>query len=183
MLSDSSKSWRRLNIPFWKPVMKGRHIAQMVRLEPRVQRLRFFDAAGLGASPGLGPFAAWLPRSFGPLFPFKKRKPSMRKESCCPHSPVLRCRRMWGLKTLPLHAFLFLWLYGTVRLRVFCVLFAVEAKDRDAERLMEEKDLDLEEMKKRLKDQERERQSELLKLQMEVKQSFFSSYKRWSKVQ
>lgn len=45
----------------------------------------------------------------------------------------------------------------------------VEAKDTEVKKLLEEKDLDLEEMKKRLKEQERERQSELLKLQMEVK--------------
>lgn len=44
----------------------------------------------------------------------------------------------------------------------------VEAKDAEVKNLLEKKDLDLEEMKKRLKDQERERQSELLKLQMEV---------------
>lgn len=44
----------------------------------------------------------------------------------------------------------------------------VEAKDAEVKNQLEKKDLDLEEMKKRLKDQERERQSELLKLQMEV---------------
>lgn len=44
----------------------------------------------------------------------------------------------------------------------------MEAKDAEVKNLLEKKDLDLEEMKKRLKDQERERQSELLKLQMEV---------------
>lgn len=44
----------------------------------------------------------------------------------------------------------------------------MEAKDAEVKRLLEKKDLDLEEMKKRLKDQERERQSELLNLQMEV---------------
>lgn len=44
----------------------------------------------------------------------------------------------------------------------------VEAKDAEDKKLLEEKDLELEEMKKRLKDQERERQSELLRLQMEV---------------
>ncbi|XP_047200344.1 coiled-coil domain-containing protein 152 [Hippoglossus stenolepis] len=43
----------------------------------------------------------------------------------------------------------------------------VEAKDAEVKKLLEKKDLYLEEMKKRLKDQERERQSELLKLQME----------------
>ncbi|XP_023132219.1 coiled-coil domain-containing protein 152 [Amphiprion ocellaris] len=43
----------------------------------------------------------------------------------------------------------------------------LEAKDAEIKRLLEQKDLDLEEMKKKLKDQERERQSELLKLQME----------------
>lgn len=35
---------------------------------------------------------------------------------------------------------------------------------------LEMKDMDLEEMKQRLKDQEKERQSELLKLQLEVSQ-------------
>lgn len=45
----------------------------------------------------------------------------------------------------------------------------MEAKDAEVRRLLEEKHLDLEEMKKRLKEQERERQSELLKLQMEVR--------------
>ncbi|MEQ2194733.1 hypothetical protein XENOCAPTIV_002157 [Xenoophorus captivus] len=43
----------------------------------------------------------------------------------------------------------------------------METKDAEVKRLLEEKDLDLDEIKKRLKDQERERQSELLKLQME----------------
>ncbi|KAF0031236.1 hypothetical protein F2P81_015791 [Scophthalmus maximus] len=44
----------------------------------------------------------------------------------------------------------------------------VEAKDAEVKELLEKKDLDLEEMEKRLRDQERERQSEILKLQMEV---------------
>ncbi|MED6281629.1 hypothetical protein CHARACLAT_023595, partial [Characodon lateralis] len=43
----------------------------------------------------------------------------------------------------------------------------METKDAEVKRLLEEKDLDLDEIKKRMKDQERERQSELLKLQME----------------
>lgn len=43
-----------------------------------------------------------------------------------------------------------------------------EAKAAEAKKLLEKKDADVEEMKKRLKEQERERQSELLKLQMEV---------------
>ncbi|XP_022058791.1 coiled-coil domain-containing protein 152 [Acanthochromis polyacanthus] len=43
----------------------------------------------------------------------------------------------------------------------------LEAKDAEIKRLLEQKALDLEEMKKKLKDQEKERQSELLKLQME----------------
>lgn len=47
----------------------------------------------------------------------------------------------------------------------------VEAQDAEVKKLLEKKDLDLEEMKKRLKNQERERQSELLKLQMEVNYS------------
>ena len=52
----------------------------------------------------------------------------------------------------------------------------MEAKDAEVKKLLEKKDLHLEEMKKRLKDQERERQSELLKLQMEVneRRSFIS---------
>lgn len=44
----------------------------------------------------------------------------------------------------------------------------MEAKDAEVKTQLEKKDLDLEELKKRLKEQERERQSELLKLQMEV---------------
>ncbi|XP_042364690.1 coiled-coil domain-containing protein 152-like [Plectropomus leopardus] len=43
----------------------------------------------------------------------------------------------------------------------------LEAKDAEVKTLLEKKDQDLEELKTRLKDQERERQSELLKLQME----------------
>lgn len=46
----------------------------------------------------------------------------------------------------------------------------VEAKDTEVKELLETRDQDLGEMKKRLKAQERERQSELLKLQMEVNQ-------------
>lgn len=45
----------------------------------------------------------------------------------------------------------------------------VEAKTLEVKMLLEAKDLDLEEMKKRLKDQEKEKQSELLKIQMEVR--------------
>lgn len=44
----------------------------------------------------------------------------------------------------------------------------VGAKDAEVKKLLEEKNLELEEMKKRLRGQERERQSEILKLQMEV---------------
>lgn len=44
----------------------------------------------------------------------------------------------------------------------------MEAKNAEVKHLLEKKDRDLEEMKKRLKEQEREKQSELLKLQMEV---------------
>lgn len=54
---------------------------------------------------------------------------------------------------------------------IFLVLvyfLTVEAKDAEVNKLLQEKDIELEEMKKRLKNQERERQSELLKLQMEV---------------
>lgn len=50
----------------------------------------------------------------------------------------------------------------------FIYLLTVEAKDSEVKRLLEMKDLDLEEMKETLKKQERERHSELLKLQMEV---------------
>lgn len=46
----------------------------------------------------------------------------------------------------------------------------VEAKDSEVKKLLEKTDRDLGEMKKRLKTQERESQSELLKLQMEVNQ-------------
>ncbi|KAF7217682.1 transcript variant X2 [Nothobranchius furzeri] len=47
-------------------------------------------------------------------------------------------------------------------------LHQLETKDAEVKKLLEEKDLDLEEMRRKLKDQERERQSELLKLQMEL---------------
>lgn len=51
-----------------------------------------------------------------------------------------------------------------------CGLFcSVEAKDAECKKLLEKRDLDLEDMKKRLKDQEKESQNKLLKLQMEVK--------------
>ncbi|XP_075885453.1 coiled-coil domain-containing protein 152 [Nelusetta ayraudi] len=43
----------------------------------------------------------------------------------------------------------------------------LEAKDLEVKMLLEAKDWDLEEMKKRLKDQEKEKQSQLLKIQME----------------
>ncbi|KAM9794092.1 coiled-coil domain-containing protein 152-like isoform X2 [Syngnathus typhle] len=43
----------------------------------------------------------------------------------------------------------------------------LQAKEVEVMRLMEQKDLDLEEMKTKLKDQERKQQSELLKLQIE----------------
>ncbi|KAK1883828.1 Coiled-coil domain containing protein 152 [Dissostichus eleginoides] len=46
-------------------------------------------------------------------------------------------------------------------------LHQLEAKDAEVKSLLEKRDLDLGELKRRLKDQERERQSELLKLQME----------------
>lgn len=45
----------------------------------------------------------------------------------------------------------------------------VEAKDLEVKMLLEAKDWDLEEMKKKLKDQEKEKQSQLLKIQMEVR--------------
>ncbi|XP_022600159.1 coiled-coil domain-containing protein 152 [Seriola dumerili] len=61
----------------------------------------------------------------------------------------------------------------------------VELAHRKAKKLLEEKDMDLEEMKKRLKDQERERQSELLKLQMEfgAKLARVQSTAQWSQQQ
>lgn len=51
----------------------------------------------------------------------------------------------------------------------------VEAKDAEVKKLLEGKDVEMEEMKKRLRDQERERQSELLKIQMEVNEPHFTS--------
>lgn len=50
-------------------------------------------------------------------------------------------------------------------------LLTVESKDAEVKKLLELKDLDLEEMKTRLKNQEKERHSELLQLQMEVSDS------------
>lgn len=44
----------------------------------------------------------------------------------------------------------------------------MEARDAELKKLLEMKDLDLEEMKERLNNQEKERQSELLQLQLEV---------------
>ncbi|XP_020563559.1 coiled-coil domain-containing protein 152 isoform X3 [Oryzias latipes] len=43
----------------------------------------------------------------------------------------------------------------------------LDAKEAEMKKLLQEKDLNVEEMKKKLKDQEKQRQSELLKLQME----------------
>lgn len=48
------------------------------------------------------------------------------------------------------------------------LLLTEESKDAEVKKLLEMKDLELEEMKTRLKNQEKERQSELLQLQMEV---------------
>ncbi|XP_040915227.1 coiled-coil domain-containing protein 152-like [Toxotes jaculatrix] len=61
----------------------------------------------------------------------------------------------------------------------------LEARDAEIKMLLEKKDLNLEEMKKRLKDQERERQSELLKLQMEfgAKLARVQSAAQWSQQQ
>lgn len=50
----------------------------------------------------------------------------------------------------------------------------MEAKEAEVKSLLEKKDVELEEMKKRLKDQERERQSEILNLQMEVSEMHVS---------
>lgn len=47
----------------------------------------------------------------------------------------------------------------------------MEAKDAELKTLLEMKHLDLEEMKERLNNQEKERQSELLQLQLEVSES------------
>lgn len=47
-------------------------------------------------------------------------------------------------------------------------LYAVEAKDAELKEALERKESDMAEMRRRLRDQERERQSEILKLQMEV---------------
>ncbi|AWP14919.1 putative coiled-coil domain-containing protein 152 [Scophthalmus maximus] len=61
----------------------------------------------------------------------------------------------------------------------------MEAKDAEVKELLEKKDLDLEEMEKRLRDQERERQSEILKLQMEfgTKLARVQSSAQWSQQQ
>ncbi|XP_035464903.1 coiled-coil domain-containing protein 152-like isoform X1 [Scophthalmus maximus] len=61
----------------------------------------------------------------------------------------------------------------------------LEAKDAEVKELLEKKDLDLEEMEKRLRDQERERQSEILKLQMEfgTKLARVQSSAQWSQQQ
>ncbi|XP_019965014.2 coiled-coil domain-containing protein 152 [Paralichthys olivaceus] len=61
----------------------------------------------------------------------------------------------------------------------------VEAKDAEVKKHLEKKDLHLEEMKKRLREQERERQSELLKLQMEfgAKLSRVQSTAQWREQQ
>jgi hypothetical protein len=47
-------------------------------------------------------------------------------------------------------------------------LYAVEAKDAELKEALERKESDMAEMRRRMRDQERERQSEILKLQMEV---------------
>ncbi|XP_029300889.1 coiled-coil domain-containing protein 152 [Cottoperca gobio] len=61
----------------------------------------------------------------------------------------------------------------------------LETKDVEVKNLLEEKDLDLEKLKKRLMEQERERQSELLKLQMEfgAKLARVQSTAQWSQQQ
>eukprot|EP00066_Takifugu_rubripes_P013509 XP_011602775.1 PREDICTED: coiled-coil domain-containing protein 152 [Takifugu rubripes] len=60
-----------------------------------------------------------------------------------------------------------------------------ESKDAEVKKLLELKDLDLEEMKTRLKNQEKERQSELLRLQMEfgAKLARVQSSAQWSQQQ
>ncbi|XP_033951415.1 coiled-coil domain-containing protein 152 [Pseudochaenichthys georgianus] len=64
-------------------------------------------------------------------------------------------------------------------------LHQLDAKDAEVKTLLEKRDLDLGELKKRLKDQERERQSELLKLQMEfgAKLARVQSTAQWSQQQ
>lgn len=47
-------------------------------------------------------------------------------------------------------------------------LYAVEAKDAELKEALERKESDMAEMRRRMRDQEREGQSEILKLQMEV---------------
>ncbi|KAM8827440.1 coiled-coil domain-containing protein 152 [Spinachia spinachia] len=61
----------------------------------------------------------------------------------------------------------------------------LEAKDAEVKTRLVKRDLDLEELKKRLKEQERERQSELLKLQMEfgAKLARVQSTAQWSQQQ
>ncbi|XP_039856870.1 coiled-coil domain-containing protein 152-like isoform X1 [Simochromis diagramma] len=61
----------------------------------------------------------------------------------------------------------------------------LEAKDAECKKLLEKKDLDVEDMKKRLKDQEKESQNELLKLQMEfgAKLARVQSSAQWSQQQ
>ncbi|TKS84150.1 Coiled-coil domain-containing protein 152 [Collichthys lucidus] len=61
----------------------------------------------------------------------------------------------------------------------------LEAKDAEVKKLLEEKNLELEEMKKSLRGQERERQSEILKLQMEfgAKLARVQSTAQWSQQQ
>lgn len=61
----------------------------------------------------------------------------------------------------------------------------LEAKDAECKKLLEKRDLDLEDMKKRLKDQEKESQNKLLKLQMEfgAKLARVQSSAQWSQQQ
>ncbi|KAF7644914.1 hypothetical protein LDENG_00213770 [Lucifuga dentata] len=64
-------------------------------------------------------------------------------------------------------------------------LHQLEAKDAEVKKLLEKKHVDVEEMKMRLKEQERERQSELLKLQMEfgAKLARVQSAAQWNQQQ
>nr|XP_046230773.1 coiled-coil domain-containing protein 152-like [Scatophagus argus] len=61
----------------------------------------------------------------------------------------------------------------------------LEAKGAEVKKLLEKKDLELEDMKKKLKQQEREKQSEILKLQMEfgAKLARVESTAQWSQQQ
>lgn len=58
---------------------------------------------------------------------------------------------------------------GSGNQNVCLFVLAVAAKDAEVKKQLEDTHVEVEEMKKRLKEQDRERKSELLKLQMEVR--------------